>query len=152
METRYDLVRATILCLALGLMLGLGTAIASDNAAKSDDSKAAVTAQTDGTAGLMVAIDKDTGLLRAPTSTEAKQLDDAWDKALKAQFSDHLRGATRLISADGAHGLKLGPAFQEYDMVSIGPDGKLRYGNASSEKDAIKWMKDNVTSTEDESR
>ncbi len=157
METRCGLVRVAIMCLALGLVLGLGAAIASENGTKSADTKALVTnndaaSQPEASAGMVVAIDKESGQLRAPTSAEAKQIDDAWDKFVKLEYGDRSTGFTRISSADGSHGLKLGPAFAEFDMVSVGADGKLRFGSASSTEEAIQWMKANAPSTQDDSR
>ena len=94
---------------------------------------AAKTARAPGSAGMVVAIDPETGKLRMPTPEEMQALyatpgDDLNDSGEGLVVEHH---------ANGSVSIKTEGRFLSYSVARMGPDGKLIYGCGTTQAGAM---------------
>jgi hypothetical protein len=90
-----------------------------------------------GTAGMVVGIDPETGQLGAPTAEQLRDLSRLAEKSV----SKTPEGLTEIHLADGTVIATLDGRFEEHIIMSIGPDGKPKYGCVHGDDHAHKAMK-----------
>ncbi|MEW6367862.1 MAG: hypothetical protein AB1714_24800 [Acidobacteriota bacterium] len=159
METVFRTSRWPILCLVIGIALGLcGVVLADDNEKGAPQEQtgqpAAVPSESQPGSlnGAVAAIDDETGELRAPTAEEMKQLDEQWEKFLRSAFPNR-PSQKPFIGRDGrSMGVLCGPESLEFSVATIGPDGKLRIDHVTGAEQAKEIMTNTVTSKQDDER
>jgi hypothetical protein len=91
------------------------------------------TGATPGSAGMVIAVDPETGALRMPTTEEMQ--------ALSTPVEDDLNqsdvGLTPVHHANGMISLDLQGRFQDYAVVRVGPDGKMIFGCGTTQAGAM---------------
>jgi len=77
--------------------------------------------------GVKVFIDRETGLMRTPTTEEAAAL----SAELRSRFADRAPRtkslAAPIVHADGTISMELDPGLFNFSVVQIQPDGELRF-------------------------
>jgi hypothetical protein len=87
-----------------------------------------------GGAGMVVAVDPETGALRMPTAEEMQTLqsmnrDDALNLSNQGLSAEPLTGGGIKIDLQGR--------FQDYSVVRVGPDGKFIFGCGKTQAEAM---------------
>ena len=90
-----------------------------------------------GAAGMVVGIDPETGQLGAPTAEQLRDL----SRLAGESVSKTSEGLTEIHLADGTVIATLDGRFEEHIIMSIGPDGKPKYGCVHGDDHAHKAMK-----------
>jgi hypothetical protein len=88
---------------------------------------AARVARPAGVAGLVVAIDPETGDLGRPSAEQIAELEAA-QTVLPIDETSHSGPVTTVRNADGSVTANLNGAYQEFATVHVGPNGKLTFG------------------------
>ena len=91
-------------------------------------------AQAPGSAGMMIAVDPETGALRMPTAEEMQTLqqmnqDGALNTSTVGLVSEPLPGGGIKMDLQGR--------FQDYSVVRVGADGKFIFGCGKTEAEAM---------------
>jgi hypothetical protein len=94
-----------------------------------------------GRAGMMVAIDPETGELVAPTAEQAASLQP---KSLNP--ADAMEGLEEIHHSDGSVSVSdISGRFMQYEVVRIGPDGTVRKSCVQGADEAAAAVRDTVT-------
>jgi len=87
-------------------------------------------AKAQGTAGMVVAIDPETGQLGVPNAEQLRELFPLGTHAFQTP-----EGFAITYRPDGSVSIEVGSQLQEYSFVRIGPDGKRVHGCAPGPPD-----------------
>jgi len=115
----------------LGAMLGATTVVAMlafwavaamrQSSAPTTPSNHTSTTQAPGSAGMIVALDPETGTFGMPTPEQARELEEQ----MKASLSHSDEGLEFIDHPDGSTSVDLQGRFQNMSIAHIGPDGRV---------------------------
>ncbi len=116
----------------LGAMLGATAVVAMlafwaiaatrQSSASSTPSNHTTTTQAPGSAGMVVALDPETGTFGLPSAEQAKAL----EQQMKASLNQTDAGLLFVNHPDGSTSVDLQGRFQSMSVAQIGPDGRAR--------------------------